>query len=102
MKRYRIKVAAQAQLQMAEASRWWRANRLRNPTLLRQELTEVMGVIQVLPEAGPLYASTVHDDVHHVLLRRTGYSIYYVIDEPGQVITVLAFWHSARGAGPNL
>jgi hypothetical protein len=73
-----------------------------SPALLRQELSEVTGRIQVLPESGHFYESTVHGDVRRVLLPRTGYCLYYVFDERSQLITVLSLWHSARAAGPDL
>jgi hypothetical protein len=37
-----------------------------------------------------------------MLLLRTQYHVYYVVDGPQRVVTVLAVWHTARGSGPVL
>ena len=38
--------------------------------------------------------------LRRVLLRSTGYHVYYVVR--GEVIIVVAVWNALRGAGPDL
>ncbi len=102
MARYRLDITPQARGQIQEISRWWRANRLKNPGLFREELVTAKQQLAQVPMAGPAYASPERPGLRRMLLLRTQYHMYYVIDEPQRVVTVLAVWHTARGSGPVL
>jgi plasmid stabilization system protein ParE len=99
---YRVDITSRARGQIQEISRWWRANREKNPGLFREELAGVRHQLAHVPTAGPAYDSPEHGDVRRILLIRTQYHVYYVIDEKQRVVTVLAVWHVARGSGPVL
>lgn len=92
----------QARSQIQEISRWWRANRPKNPGLFREELVGIRQLLARMPAAGPVYDSPDHRDVHRMLLPRTQHHVYYVIDQQQRIVTVLAVWHTARGSEPLL
>lgn len=102
MARYRVDITAQARAQIQTISRWWRANRLKNPALFREELVLARQQLARLPGTGPMYDSPEHGDVHRLLLLQTQHHVYYVVDEQQRVVTILAVWHTARGSGPPL
>lgn len=102
MARYRVDVTPKARAQIQKISGWWRANRLKNPGLFREELLVARLLLARFPGAGPMLDSPEHGDVHRLLLLRTQHHVYYVVDEEQRVVTILAVWHTARGSGPPL
>jgi plasmid stabilization system protein ParE len=100
--RYRVDITPRARGQIQEISRWGRANRPKNPGLFREELVGVRQELERMPVAGSAHDSPEHGDVRRMLLLRTQYHLYYVIDEQQRVVTVLAVWHTSRGSGPAL
>jgi plasmid stabilization system protein ParE len=100
--RYRVDITSRARTQIQEISRWWRANRPLNPGLFREELVDARQQLARLPSGSPAYPSPEHGDVRRLLLRRTRYHVYYIVEERQRVVTVLAVWHTSRGSGPPL
>jgi plasmid stabilization system protein ParE len=98
----RVRVAPTARAQIAACNRWWRANRPQNPTLFRQELTEATTRLKASPSIGPRYDEADLPGVRRLLLPRTQYHLYYVVQEPARTILVLAIRHAVRDAGPGL
>jgi plasmid stabilization system protein ParE len=75
---------------------WWRENRLAAPDLLKQELRSVLELVAAAPTLGAIARDTRIEGVRRVLLRRTGYHVYYRIDATGTRLEVLALWHTKR------
>jgi ParE toxin of type II toxin-antitoxin system, parDE len=102
MKRYKVQTSSSARGQIAAASAFWNKNRPYNPKLFREELAEASGRLAILPAAGEVYAAHPKGEVRRMLLPRTQYCVYYVIDEAARLVTVLAVWHTARCRAPKL
>jgi plasmid stabilization system protein ParE len=79
---------------------WWTANRPAARDLFQRELETTLTAVAGSPMLGAI--STADDefpDVHRILMRRTRYYVYYRVI--GDVLEVLAIWHTARGGGPT-
>jgi plasmid stabilization system protein ParE len=100
--RYRVDITKSARARILDISRWWQTNWTKSPLLFRDELVAARSQIARVPSSGPAYASPEHRDVRRLLMLRTQYHLYYVIDEEQRVVTILAVWHTARGNGPPL
>jgi plasmid stabilization system protein ParE len=98
----RVRVVPTARAQIAACNRWWRANRTQNPTLFRQELTEATTRLEASPSVGPRYEEAELPGVRRLLLPRTQYHLYDVVQESARTILVLAIRHAARDSGPGL
>lgn len=80
---------------------WWTANRRAAPDLSQRELETTIAAVASAPTLGAVSAvDEEFPDVRRVLLRRTRYHVYYRVI--GDVLEVLAIWHTARGEGPTL
>ena len=79
---------------------WWRENRPAAPGLFVEELAACFDLLERLPHVGRRYAHHEARGLRRVLLRSTGYHVYYVVR--GEVIIVVAVWNALRGAGPDL
>lgn len=101
----RVRWLPQARRQYASALRSW-IEWADYPLLLEEETAQALTVLQHTPLAGACYTppSTEHasprPETHRLLLPRTQYYLYYVVDQ-GEVI-ILTLWSTRRGKGPAL
>jgi plasmid stabilization system protein ParE len=95
-----IKVSRHAQAQIEEAATWWAENRPRAPGAVRQDLDRILGLLSVEPGIGARARRATLEGVRRVTLSRIRYYMYYRIS--GNVLEVLAFWHTSRGHEPPL
>ena len=98
--RLALRVAPRAEREIREAATWWRANRPAAPDLFRQELSRAFELVTSEPAAGPRARDTALSGVRRLHLSRIRYHIYYRVK--ADELEVLAFWHSSRGASPEL
>ena len=63
-------------------------------------LDELAAAVQRL-EAGLPYEA-MEGEIRRILMPRTRYHVYYVIDDAASLVTIRAVWHAARGRGPEL
>ena len=86
-----------------EAGRWWRANRTKAPSALREELARALQLVTSQPDAGATARNVRLAGVRRILLRRVNYHLYYrLVESPSRSIQVVALWHAGRGDGPAL
>jgi plasmid stabilization system protein ParE len=76
------------------AARWWRENRLEAPRLLDDEIARVLRRISVFPRSAPLVRSR---DARRVVLRRSGYLLFYRVRPHLGRIEVISVLHERRG-----
>jgi len=100
MSAFQIVLAADARTQVLSIARWWRTNRPRNPGLFLAELRAAADRLGDAPRAGGLYKVPRVEGVRRLLLPRTGYYLYYTVDDAAAVVEIAAVWHTARGGGP--
>lgn len=95
-----IKVSQNAQAQIEEAAAWWARNRPAAPGAVREDLDRILSLLAVQPGIGARPRGPKLQDVRRITLSRIHYYVYYRIS--GEVLEVLAFWHTSRGRQPPL
>ena len=95
-----IKVSQDAQAQIEEAAAWWAQNRPFAPGAVRQDLDRILVLLSVNPGIGARARRAKLGGVRRVTLSRVRYYVYYRVS--GNVLEVLAFWHTSRGRQPQL
>ena len=93
---YAIVFAPLAEAQVDEALRWWRVNRRAAPELLAREIEESLDLLGSVPEVGRRVASRRFGNVRRLLLRGTGYHLYYQTLPDRREIHVVALRHTRR------
>jgi hypothetical protein len=96
LRRYRTVVAPIAEVQIDAAIRWWSRHRRAAPDVLARELIAALGTIEYVPRAGRRTRSRLSRDVRRLLLRGTGYHLYYQVIESRREIRVVYFRHARR------
>ena len=97
MNRYLVVMMPAAVAQSAAIDDWWRSNR-DDPDLFLRELEAALEALETWPSAlGSRYRRA-----RRVLLRKTRYHVYYVVDDVRRLVEIRAVWHAVRGNGPVL
>lgn len=78
-------------------------NRAASPDLFLDELSASLDRLARVPETGAGYGRLVGGtEVRRLLLRRSGYHVYYTVRAETPEVLVRAVWHATRGRGPLL
>lgn len=96
-----VLLSAEAEEQLREADSWWQANRRAAPDLLIEEFENAIRILEEMPE-GPRFLRATLPGVRRILLRRTGYWVYYVPDTSRTLVYVLAVWSVRRESDPPM
>jgi len=88
-----------ARRQAATMQRWWVANREAAPTMFRDELARVIGLLQENPELG---IGVKGREIRRLLLPDTEQFVYYRVRPRAKRIEVVALWGVAREFGPPM
>ena len=99
---YRLRTSRRAGREIREAATWWHLNRDKAPLAFAEDLGDAFRLVSELPRAGEPVRHTRMSGVRRVLLSRSGYHLYYVVDESATTVELLALWHSRRGTSPGL
>jgi len=94
----RIRVTRRADALIGQAADWWKQNRPLSPGALDEELAEAFALLIAQPAIGTPALSARTRGVRRVHLARVHYYLYYRVR--GDLIDVLALWHTSRGAQP--
>ncbi len=97
-----VQVTAEARRQLLEIDEWWTANRPEAPDLILREFSRALALLAVTPTAGKVYVAQTSAEFRRLLLRRSGFHVYYVVDAAARVVLIAAIWNGARGHGPPL
>jgi plasmid stabilization system protein ParE len=95
-----VEVTPRALAQLERAAQWWAANRPAAPGAIAKDFEAATKLLALQPGIGERSASRKYPELRSLQLDRVRYDIYYHI-LPGKVV-ILAFWHSNRGAAPQL
>lgn len=100
--RFAVGFTRRASREVAEAKRWWRANREKAPHALEEELRTALDLIANTPRIGAVARNVALPGVRRIFLNRVNYFLYYrpIINEC--TVEVVALWHARRGTGPRL
>jgi plasmid stabilization system protein ParE len=94
----RIRIAKRADAHIEQAADWWEQNRPLSPGALDEELAEAFALLFSQPAIGAPALNAKTRGVRRVHLARVHYYLYYRVR--GELIDVLALWHTSRGAQP--
>ena len=89
-------LAPTAHAQIDSALLWWSRNRQAARHLLVQELEAALRTIELVPQVGRRTRSRLFRDVRRLLLRGTGYHLYYQVNDARREIRVVYFRHARR------
>lgn len=98
---FRVLIAPDAREQVRAIGLWWLAHRDKSPTLFDDELARALTLLADAPQIGARVRSR-RAEVRRLLLRTSGFHVYYAVDHRAEVVEVLAVWHGARRRGPAL
>jgi plasmid stabilization system protein ParE len=93
---YLVVFAPEAAAEVTEIAAWWQKNRLAARGLFQQELKQALLNIAAFPEIGVRAKMPDDPDVRAVMLRRTGYVVFYDIDHAASEIQVVRVRHGRR------
>ena len=71
------------------------------PDLILREFGRALALLAMTPTAGKVYAAKTSAEFRRLLLRRSGFHVYYVVDVGARVVVIAAIWNGARGAAFN-
>ncbi|HEX6099961.1 MAG TPA: type II toxin-antitoxin system RelE/ParE family toxin [Thermoanaerobaculia bacterium] len=100
--RFAVAFTPRASREVAEAKRWWRANRTKAPDALEEELRTTLDLIASTPGIGAVARNVALPGVRRIFLNRVNYFLYYRPRTESHTIEVVALWHARRGTGPGL
>jgi plasmid stabilization system protein ParE len=72
------------------------------PERVLRELARVTSLLSTMPRAGKVYRRATSASYRRLLLRRSRFHVYYLIDEKSRLVTIVAIWSAVRGHGPML
>ncbi len=99
---FRVQVTGEARRQLLEVDEWWTTNRPEAPDLILREFSRAVALLTMTPTAGKVYVAQTSAVFRRVLLRRSGFHVYYLVDDAARIVLVAAIWNGARGHGPAL
>lgn len=94
-----VTVSPRAQRQADEIEAWLRARSAVAARRFREEMGRAIQRLAAHPWSGKVFR---RGPTHRILLRRTRYHLYYVVDEARGIVRIRAVWHAARRGGPKL
>ncbi|MBX3182369.1 MAG: type II toxin-antitoxin system RelE/ParE family toxin [Polyangiaceae bacterium] len=95
---FRVEFTGPAAAQVDAAHTWWLANRPAAPELLGDELADALELLTAMPLKTQVWGDVDGTPVYKLRLPRTRYALYYTL--LGDLVTVRALWHGARGTDP--
>lgn len=93
---YSIRYVPFAEAQIELALIWWQRQRALAPGLLAGEIEEALDLLTHVPLLGPRARLRGHPTARRLLLRRTGYHLYYVVHEALRELVIVYFRHARR------
>jgi plasmid stabilization system protein ParE len=100
--RFTVAFTPRASREVAEAKRWWRANRTKAPDALEDEIRTALDLLSTAPGIGAVARNVTLPGVRRIFLNRVNYFIYYRPVPESRIVQVVALWHARRGTGPRL
>ena len=95
-----VTLSTGARQQADEIQVWWETERPAAPWLFRDELAAACRRLAHAPRSGMEILDATGCRRRRLLLRRSGYHVYYRVDEAHCCVTIHAIWHASRGRGP--
>jgi len=99
---FRLRTSRRAGRQIREAAEWWLLHREKRPLAFSEDLDDALHLIAELPRVGEPVQHAATPGVRRLLLTRTRYHLYYVVDEAARTVELLTLWHTSRARPPKL
>jgi plasmid stabilization system protein ParE len=96
----KFKYAIKAREDIRVAKAWWKKNRDKAPTLLRDELKRALALLKAQPLIGEQALTEGVEGLRRFYLQGSHYFIYYAVHD--EDVEVLRLWHASRGEQPQL
>ncbi len=93
---YTVVFGPEAAAEVTAIAAWWHKNRPAAPGLFQHELKQALLNIAAYPEIGVRTKLPADPDVRAVMLRRSGYVVFYDIDHAATEIQVVRVRHGKR------
>ena len=93
---YTVFLAEEAADQIAAIVTWWRKNRLAAPSLFQDELKQALLNIAGHPSIGIRAKMRADPHVRAVVLRKSGFVVFYDVDDDAAEINVIRVRHGRR------
>jgi plasmid stabilization system protein ParE len=93
---YTLRYAPIAEIQIEAALLWWSRNRPYAPGLLAREIEAGLDQLSLVPQTGRRVRLSGFPGARRLLLRRSGYHLYYVILEEEREVRLVWFRHARR------
>ncbi|MER2563214.1 MAG: type II toxin-antitoxin system RelE/ParE family toxin [Myxococcaceae bacterium] len=95
--RFSLRYAPLARDEILEAKRQWKTYRPPASTYFDTDLSRVRLLLPVVPFMGVEVGSPEGFRVRRVVLQRTGYLLFYEVQEKSRVVKLLRLWDPRRG-----
>jgi plasmid stabilization system protein ParE len=92
----RLSFAPRALAEVAAIVRWWRRHRPSAPRSFEDDFDAALATIAAYPEIGPHAQVRGYPGGRFYLLRRTGYVVFYLVDEERSEVTIVRVRHVRR------
>ena len=102
MKRYRVEFSPSAARQAERIRDWWAEHRPKSSGLFQREIAVAVRQLTRPPHTAPAYPAADVPSMRRLLLPRTRYHLYFVIDESARLVRIHAVWHASREKAPPL
>lgn len=97
-----IEVTELAEAQISDLDSWWRANRLKAPNAVREEIERVSALIAFHPGMGMPARNVKLPGVRRNFIERLHYHVYYRLLGSPEYVEIVAVWGSRRGTAPPI
>jgi hypothetical protein len=93
--RFAVAFTPRASREVAEAERWWRANRSKAPNALEEELRTALDLISTTPAVGAVARNVALPGVRRIFLNRVNYFLYYRPNSESRIVEITALMRGA-------
>lgn len=95
--RFALRYARLARDEILRAKRTWKTYRAPASSYFTNDLERIRWLLPVVPYMGIEVVSPEGFRVHRVVLQRTGYLLFYEVQEKARVVKLLRLWDPRRG-----
>lgn len=93
----RLTYSVDAAADIREAARAWKRFGGPSASAFRNDLVTARALLRVVPFVGGEAIDAPQPGIRRLLLLRTGYWLYYSVNEAAREVVVLRLWHPKRG-----
>jgi|GEM_PF-5894481 len=96
-----VVVVDEAEAQLVEIHEWWVAHR-DSSMLVLDEFECCVSLLESSPHIGTRFHRTFVPGVRRLVMRKTSHHVYYLHDEPNEIVYIIAVWGTPKSGAPSL